>query len=128
MFHLIIKKQGIITNGPSPFETEELALAHVAKEEANKSFGEPEHTVVTPAILDAEGNVISPESSVVIPAEYEVVIEDVTAQVEQEKINAEALAYLASTDYLILREMDNGTPCPAEIKAARQAARERIVR
>lgn len=53
---------------------------------------------------------------------------DITSQVEQEKINKEALDYLASTDYLIIREMDNGTPCPADIKAARQAARQRIVR
>lgn len=45
----------------------------------------------------------------------------------QEKINAEALKYLADTDYLIIREMDAGTPCPAEIKALRAAARAKIV-
>jgi hypothetical protein len=127
MIKVSIKKQNKITN-QAKFETQSEADAWLAKEEANQSFGKPEHTVVIPAVLDEEGNEISPESSEVIPSEYEVIIQDVTAQVAQEKINAEALAYLASTDYLILRELDNGTPCPADVKAERQAARERIVR
>lgn len=62
------------------------------------------------------------------PGEFQVEIEDITAQLAQEAINAEALTYLASTDWLIIREVDAGTPCPAEIKADRAAARARIVR
>lgn len=63
-----------------------------------------------------------------LKAEYTIEIEDITAQVEQERVNQEALAYLASTDWYIIREMDQGTPCPAEIKAERASARARIVR
>ncbi len=63
-----------------------------------------------------------------LPGEYTVEIEDILAQVEQEQINAEALAYLASTDWLVIREMDAGIPCPAEVKTERAAARARIVR
>lgn len=63
-----------------------------------------------------------------LKAEYTVEIEDITAQVAQQAINAEALAYLASTDWLIIREVDAGVPCPAQIKAERAAARARIVR
>ena len=63
-----------------------------------------------------------------LKAEYTVSIEDITAQVEQQRINQEALAYLASTDWYIIREIDQGTPCPAEVKAERAAARARIVR
>ena len=63
-----------------------------------------------------------------LKAQYMVEIEDITAQLEQEAINAEALAYLASTDWLIIREVDAGTPCPTEIKTERTAARARIVR
>lgn len=59
-------------------------------------------------------------------SDYSVTIEDATVELEQAAINAEAKAYLASTDYLIIRELDNGEPCPAEIKAERQAARNRI--
>ena len=63
-----------------------------------------------------------------LKAEYLVEIEDISAQVEQEGINAEALAYLASTDWLVIREIDAGVPCPAEVKAERAAARARIVK
>lgn len=63
-----------------------------------------------------------------LKAEYTIEIEDVTTQVAQYAINAEALAYLASTDWLVIREVDAGTPCPADIKAERAAARARIVR
>jgi len=63
-----------------------------------------------------------------LKATYTVEIEDITAQVAQDAINAEALAYLASTDWLVIREVDAGVPCPADIKAERAAARARIVR
>ncbi len=66
--------------------------------------------------------------TVVTPAEYEILIIDISEQVNQQKINSEALAYLASTDWYILREMDEGTPCPEEIKTARQEARNKVVR
>jgi hypothetical protein len=63
-----------------------------------------------------------------LKAEYLVEIEDISAQVEQERINAEALEYLASTDWMVIREIDAGVPCPAEVKAERAAARAKIVR
>jgi hypothetical protein len=86
------------------------------------------------AVLDDQGVEVSPaipavtQKKVKLKAEYTVEIEDITAQVAQEAINAEALAYLASTDWLVIREVDAGTPCPADIKAERAAARARIVR
>jgi hypothetical protein len=63
-----------------------------------------------------------------LKAEYTVEIEDITAQVAQEAINAEALAYLASTDWLVIREVDAGVPCPADIKTLRAEARAKVVR
>ena len=86
------------------------------------------------AVLDDQGVEVSPAVPAVVQkwvklkSEYTVEIEDITAQVAQEAINAEALAYLASTDWLIIREVDAGVPCPADIKAERAAARARIVR
>jgi hypothetical protein len=67
-------------------------------------------------------------TGVILPAEYTIEIEDITAQVAQEAINAEALAYLAATDWLIIREVDAGVPCPADIKVLRAEARAKIVR
>jgi len=61
-------------------------------------------------------------------AQYLVVIEDISAKVQQEKDNAEALAYLAETDWMIIREVDAGVPCPVDVKAKRAEARAKIVR
>lgn len=62
------------------------------------------------------------------PEGYWVEYIDITAQVEQEKINAEALAYLASTDWMIVREIETQFPCPEEVKQLRAEARLKIVR
>jgi hypothetical protein len=53
---------------------------------------------------------------------------DITDQVAQQKINAEALAYLASTDWMVVREVETQVPCPVEIKQLRAEARIKIVR
>lgn len=62
------------------------------------------------------------------PEGYQVEYIDISAQVEQERINAEALKYLADTDWLIIREVDALIPCPLEVKQLRTEARSRIVR
>jgi hypothetical protein len=48
------------------------------------------------------------------------------AQIEQDAINAENLAYLASTDWYIVRNQETGTEIPDEILTKRQQAREEI--
>lgn len=65
--------------------------------------------------------------------------EDLIAQVEadfvpeppyaptQDDINAEARAYLNSTDWYVVRFAETGTPIPQDILDARQAARDSIV-
>jgi hypothetical protein len=106
------------------------------------SFGKPEHWVLhkdepmAEAYDDAE--VLEEEMRdtldgvaqkwVKLKAQYTVEVTDISAQVAQDAINAEALAYLASTDWLIIREVDAGVPCPAEIKTLRAEARSKIVR
>jgi hypothetical protein len=62
------------------------------------------------------------------PAGYFVEYIDISAQVEQEKINAEALAYLAYTDWMIIRETETQVACPAEIKQLRAEARLKVVK
>jgi hypothetical protein len=93
-----------------------------------------ELTPAVEAILDEQGVEVSPavpavmQKWVKLKAKYTVEIEDITAQVAQDAINAEALAYLASTDWLIIREVDAGVPCPADIKTLRAEARAKVVR
>jgi hypothetical protein len=48
-------------------------------------------------------------------------------QKTQYQINAEALAYLLSTDWYVTRWQEKQTPIPAEISAERDAARLRVV-
>ncbi len=47
-------------------------------------------------------------------------------QVEQDAIDTEAKAYLASTDWYLVREMETGVPTPQEVKDARQDARLKV--
>ncbi|NBP03869.1 MAG: hypothetical protein EBU90_27990 [Proteobacteria bacterium] len=116
MKKVIVKNQvGIETHGA---EMEDPS-AWIAQCIASNLWGLPERPE-----LDAEGN----PTGNTLPAEYTIEIIDITAQIEQEKINAEALAYLASTDWMIIREVDSGVICPSDVKAERAAARAKIVR
>ena len=45
----------------------------------------------------------------------------------QLQINADALAYLASTDWMITRMAENGTPVAIDVLTKRQEARDAII-
>lgn len=49
------------------------------------------------------------------------------AQIRQGKINAQSLAYLASTDWMVTRFAETGVPIPDEVKTKRAEARAAIV-
>jgi hypothetical protein len=98
------------------YETLEQAQAEIARHTQEKNWGIPEHTIQVetspyiPAEYDEEGNEISPEVEAVyedeiVPSEFTIEIEDITEQVEQERINQNARAYLTSTDWQILRHI-----------------------
>jgi len=48
------------------------------------------------------------------------------ATADQAKANAEARAYLASTDWYVTRQSETGQPIPPAVLADRAAARSRI--
>jgi len=50
-----------------------------------------------------------------------------TAEETQAQVNAEARAYLASTDWYIIRQGETGEVTPPEILTEREAARGRVV-
>ena len=50
-----------------------------------------------------------------------------TAEQLQAQANAEARAYLASTDWYVIRMQETGEPVPDDIIAERAAARARVV-
>ena len=55
--------------------------------------------------------------------QYTVSQEDITAQLANAQAIADAQALLASTDWMVIRQIDNGVAMPPEIKAQREAAR-----
>lgn len=136
MIQISIKKQEQITN-QGLFSSMEEAQAWLAKHEGMKSFGQPKQVVqqqieISPAIIAEDGSVLQEAmvemKEVELPSDYEIIIQDLSAKLEQEKINQEALELLASTDWLIIRELDAGIACPADIKQARAEARAKIVK
>ena len=48
------------------------------------------------------------------------------AEREREATRAEALAYLASTDWMVVRQTETGKPVPEDIAAQRAAARKTV--
>ena len=63
------------------------------------------------------------------PTDAEITTEIARLEVQQvqDKINAEARAYLASTDWLVTRQTETGVVVPADILTKRQAAREEVI-
>lgn len=49
------------------------------------------------------------------------------AQIQQAKLNADSLAYLSETDWMVTRFAETGTPIPEEVKLKRQTARDAII-
>jgi hypothetical protein len=136
MIKISIKKQDQITNQAS-FPSQEEAQAWLSHHEGMKSFGEPAQTIqqqveLSPAVLAEDGSVLQEAQveiqEVELAGEYEVIIEDISAKLEQEKTNSEAQAFLDSTDWMVIRAMEKGEELSPELKAERQAARDRIVK
>ena len=134
MIKIIIKNNlGIITHG-AEFESLELSQPWIDSCVASNAWGKAAYTEIIPAkeaVLDENNVEIEPaiaEEIIEHPAEYTIEIVDITAQVEQERINDESLAYLASTDWMVIRQMDSGVPMPEDVKQARQEARNKIVK
>lgn len=113
MKKVIIKKQGFQTHGAEMEDPTQWIADCIAQ----NLWGLPERE---------ELNEMGEPTGVILPAEYTIEIEDITSEVEQQKANAEALAYLASTDWLMIRELEIGKPMPEEIKIKRQEARDKV--
>jgi len=62
------------------------------------------------------------------PTEAEVIAARplVEAAQAQAKVNQKALAYLASTDWYVIRKQETGTEVPVDITASREAARKEV--
>lgn len=97
MFYVSIKKQNIETNA-AKFETLELANAWIAQCESNESWGKPqwieefrEQVNITTDENGVQHQTTVPAYQVIHPAEYEIIIEDITAQVQAEQAQIQAV-------------------------------------
>lgn len=139
-----IKKQDQITN-QAQFSSMEEAEQWLANHEGMKTFGQPKQIIqqqveLSPAVIAEDGSVLQEAvfemQEVELAGEYEVEIVDISAQLEQEKINAEAKQFLNDTDKLVLRHRDQkelGIPTKLSdeefqaLLVERQAARDRVI-
>lgn len=94
----------------------------------NESVLSEEEKVGAVEILP-EGDQLFIERQFQIQDQFTVEQVDISAQIEQERINKESLKFLADTDWMVVRSLeDPSKPVPEDIKTQRQQARERIVR
>jgi hypothetical protein len=118
-------KQGSPFSAPFPTREEAQNWIDLCSNKPSYPWGKPERQE---EVLDENGNSFDPPQFQTLPAEFTIEIEDISAQVEQQNINAESLKYLADTDWYVTRFIETGVEIPSEITLARQAARQNIVR
>ena len=98
------------------------------------SFGKPDrwvredqedisNAVETREIVDSEQTIIEYK----LLAEYILESEDISDSIRAQKESEEARAYLNSTDWLIIRQLESGVLCPQEIRDARASARLKVI-
>jgi hypothetical protein len=146
MLRVKIIKNGVQTHG-AQFTTQAEADAWIAEGTKQQWWGKPAYTEVIPAkkelqevilspeVLDEDGNVITPaikemqlveiepETTINHPSEFEVQIEDITAEIEAQKAIDQALKFLLDTDWMVIRQAETGVPVPQEILEQRSQAR-----
>ena len=118
-----ILKNNVMTHR-GQFETQAELDEWLAKHIAKNTFGLPER----PELAWDPINDQDIPTGVILPAEYQIVLEDISEQLERAKINEESLQYLKDTDWYVTRFMENGTPIPEDVSSKRNTARSNIVR
>jgi len=119
MIKVIVKKQEEITHS-AMFSSQEEADEWIVKCKSEMVWGSPE---INEEILNENGEITINRT----PSEYEVIIEDCTNEVEINKASQEALVYLASTDYKVIKSIETGVELDPEVKRLRQEARLKII-
>lgn len=118
---------------PAVFEEQQVLIAEAVLDEEGVELEPAEYALQSVMISPAVQAVFEDQ---VVPAEFEIEISDISAQIAQELINVEAKQFLNDTDKLVLRHRDQkelGIPTrlsEEEFQALlveRQAARDRVV-
>ena len=122
--------QGIEIGKMEAYDEDEPVVDHVSGE----ILYQPEVDEDGNIVLDEEGNTVFTENPQLRSVRKLRKLENVmsshanaVASEEQARINNQARAYLASTDWLVVRMAETGVAVPQEILDARAAARASIV-
>ena len=131
MIKISILKESQVTNS-AQFPTLEEAQEWLSRHEGMGTFGAKAQLI--PAVIDENGTELVPATYI---DGYKVLIEDLTAKLEQDAQNKAALQFLADTDFKILRHVGQqalglATSLTAqeyfELEQQRQQAREAIIK
>lgn len=119
MLKVQIKRQSNVTH-EAQFTSQVEVDQWIAQCEAVQAWGKPERwlqdTPMNPLSEEEKTRALEQRVSEVmgesvteylLPAEYSIEIEDVTAKLEQELTNAVALSYLAATDWYVTRQIED---------------------
>jgi hypothetical protein len=128
-----VTKNGSVSNQAS-FKSWEESSAWITKHTKEGNFGSPRWSVeqhqLSPEEFDEEGvktsEAVFESVTVENPMGYEISEQEVADQT-QEEINIEALAFLASTDWYVVRLIETGVDIPQSIRTERAIARSRVV-
>ena len=61
------------------------------------------------------------------PDNYRIEQEDISETLNEQAESYAAKKFLDDTDWLIIRQIDSGEPCPEDVKAARAVARTKVI-
>ncbi len=142
MFKIEIKNlENILTNS-AEFLNNQQCLDWLNEVKVSGAFGKLEREVreISEGILDNNEDIAKSVSvreeemlggQIVrfhtLPQEFTHTITDVTAQKLAQQESQEALAYLASTDWVVVRKAETNVDFPQEVKDLRAAARLKVI-
>ena len=142
MFKIEIKNlQNVVTN-KAEFQSEQLCLNWLNQNKSTGAFGKLERQVleISEGILENNEDIsksVNVEESVdelgnvkkihTLPQEFSYQVTDISAQKHAQQESENALKYLASTDWMVVRKAETGMDYPQEIKDLRAAARLKVL-
>ncbi len=81
---------------------------------------------ISPAVLEDQQELVRDEIPAAFVIEFQEVADPPIIDLEQQQINNAARAYLASTDWYVVRFLEAGIAVPSEVTAQRAAARSSV--
>lgn len=134
MFEVTIKKNGVITNGPSRFETKEIADTWILKQELDKAFGTPDRWINEKDLSEDQKLEATKNRKIVVSIATEAtepVFDPETGEITQDRVEGKAevsyLEYFFPKKYEVIGPIDITAEYEAEeaAKLAKKSKRDK---